>query len=793
MISTIAMQAQIVSSFPMPTWLTLFIIVLVIALTYYGYRIQWDPQTANLASTLIRHVSDKAIFWLLVGLRSLCLLLLIWMLGLWSLQAFKTEKTELFLLLDASASMDSIDQQESQSEVPSEKQPTEAGPSRTELARESLSKALVDQLRKRFDLRLFTVGERLKEYDIPKSDWTQSFWESLDKHAPRSQLGTGLRDAFELARQSEVSAMVLWTDGINTDGIELFEGATIGKRSGTQIPLWIVGVGQPPKDPDVRIRDLVVEESVFLGDRVRWEAVIERRDLDRSKYQVRLVDTNSQSVLQTSEIQFAPGKSEERISITWPANAIGEYRLRLEVDIDEQEKDRDNNVAMRSIVVRDSSIPILLLASQPSYEFRFLKHLLERIRQPNAPDKPAFELTSILEQSELGYVEQDNSAKQVVPVGLEELQKFDSVIAIDTSTTLLSATLQRSLNRFVSEHGGGLLAVAGPHHLPFEYVDSELSKLLPVDIERARRPAELPPFGWKPTKLGEEFVPLRLEPSVEASNRIWSQLPLQHWRCLDVQPKPIAQVLASLQNREEDTSNGNGSIEPLLVLQYVGGGRVAFQASDETFQWQSHFGDDTYYQRYWIQLLRWLSSNRSQQSSQPEIVLPSNSFLEGDPIEVTLRLPRPRVDAEATVRARTQNMRLGRNQSDWKDVAALATDETLLEFRTTLNGLEMGSYRLEWTGPMGNVGKEFEVVSSSSELRNLAPDVSAMERSAKATGGGFLRVDQIDDLIRNLPRDSFRRTQPLPPTPFWNHWLAVATVIALLSLEWIIRRRLGMP
>ncbi len=99
-----------------------------------------------------------------------------------------------------------------------------------------------------------------------------------------------------------------------------------------------------PQESDVRIRDLVVEESVFLGDRVRWEAVIERRDLDRSKYQVRLVDTNSQSVLQSSEIQFAPDKSEERISITWPANAIGEYRLRFEVDFDEQEKDRDNNL-----------------------------------------------------------------------------------------------------------------------------------------------------------------------------------------------------------------------------------------------------------------------------------------------------------------------------------------------------------------------------------------------------------------------------------------------------------------
>ncbi len=114
--------------------------------------------------------------------------------GIMVTPAFKTEKTELFLLLDASASMDSIDKKGSKAEGVSEKQPTQAGPSRTALVRESLSKALVDQLGKRFDLRWFTIGERLKEYDIPKSDWTESFWESLDKHAPRSQLGTGLRE-----------------------------------------------------------------------------------------------------------------------------------------------------------------------------------------------------------------------------------------------------------------------------------------------------------------------------------------------------------------------------------------------------------------------------------------------------------------------------------------------------------------------------------------------------------------------------------------------------------------------
>ena len=46
---------------------------------------------------------------------------------------------------------------------------------------------------------------------------------------------------------------------------------------------------------------------------------------------------------------------------------------------------------------------------------------------------------------------------------------------------------------------------------------------------------------------------------------------------------------------------------PVVCLQYVGAGRVVFQSTDESYLWSRFDGTDIYYERYWIQLIRYLS------------------------------------------------------------------------------------------------------------------------------------------------------------------------------------------
>ena len=80
----------------------------------------------------------------------------------------------------------------------------------------------------------------------------------------------------------------------------------------------------------------------------------------------------------------------------------------------------------------------------------------------------------------------------------------------------------------------------------------------------------------------------------EASGAIWQSLPVLYWMVDLLNLKP-ALVLA-----EHVTRTGpDGKHLPLVVLQYVGAGKVLFHATDETYRW-SRAGGDLYFARYWI-------------------------------------------------------------------------------------------------------------------------------------------------------------------------------------------------
>ncbi len=52
------------------------------------------------------------------------------------------------------------------------------------------------------------------------------------------------------------------------------------------------------------------------------------------------------------------------------------------------------------------------------------------------------------------------------------------------------------------------------------------------------------------------------------------------------------------------------SPSPLIFLQFVGAGRVVFHAFDESYLWSRFRGSDVYYERYWMQTIRYLSRSK---------------------------------------------------------------------------------------------------------------------------------------------------------------------------------------
>ena len=125
----------------------------------------------------------------------------------------------------------------------------------------------------------------------------------------------------------------------------------------------------------------------------------------------------------------------------------------LEVDPRPRELQADNNRLERAVNVRKEKLRVLLVDSEPRYEYRYLKNYLER--------EETIALSVVLLSSDPEYSDQDRSALPTFPAAKDELFGYDVVLLGDADPGFLSASQMQNLSEFVTEKGGGLLFIAG--------------------------------------------------------------------------------------------------------------------------------------------------------------------------------------------------------------------------------------------------------------------------------------------------------------------------------------------
>ena len=177
--------------------------------------------------------------------------------------------------------------------------------------------------------------------------------------------------------------------------------------------------------------------------------------------------------------------------------------------------------------MRDDKIRVLLVQGYPSYEFRFLKSLLERDR--------TIELKTYLQDADPDYVEQDKSALRSFPVDREDLLGYDVIIIGDVDPRLLPRSVWQNLRAFVAEKGGGAAFIAGPRFLPWMYQDNQdIAAILPIELSDLPMAAKLPEdvtrgFVVRPTALGLQNPAFQMADSPAETEQVWRNLAPLYW------------------------------------------------------------------------------------------------------------------------------------------------------------------------------------------------------------------------------------------------------------------------
>jgi len=728
--------------------------------------------------------AGRAMRTLLGLLRLTALALVLLMFAQPTVEWFRLGRPRLVLLVDRSASMGTLDCY-----------PVSTGgdsrfASRLETWQTLLTdddQSLLEQWQSSYQLDVIAFDEQidpLKESETSISEQLRAI-QIADDGASGTRLGDALDYALrELPGRPPVAIVVL-TDGIATLGQSLQKAAERARQ--LRVPLYTVAVGSDRPRPDVGVENLLVEEIVFPGDRLQVEATLRATGYAGQPAEVVLRDADSQEILAqtTLTLPTAADGTTKTVRLAIRPSQPGKLTLELAIEPRDDEANADNNVARQVIDVRDEKIQVLLLQAQPSYEFRALKSLLER--------DPAVELRVCLQEADADYSTVDDTALRSFPTSEKELFAYDVLLLGDADPALLPRSVWPLVERFVTMHGGGMVGIAGPQFMPLAYRGiRSLELLLPIKLESLNplrsQLGGTETFAIYPTALGWRTPSLQLGETIAMSQEIWSALPPVMWMLRVDDIKPGGQVLAE----HPGLTNRQGQRLPVILRHYVGAGEVLFHATDETWRWRWQT-DDRFFARYWGQVVRRLGRGRLAAGQQGAQLAADRSLYEpGEPIQLQVRFRNP---SQAPAEDDQVIVQVQGSTGPSRQIAVQRRLGRRGIFTATVEGLAPGDYaalmvRPDLGGPT-NMAR-FEIRQPPRELAQVVVNQKGLSRAAEVSGGKSYKVATASRLAQDLPSPRHQTLEELPPRQLWNSHAIMGLFVAVLTSEWLLRRRYGM-
>lgn len=789
-------------------------------------------------SRLERRLISPGKAWLLLGLRLVGVGLV------WSLLALQPrvvsihredQTARLLLALDASPSMTSTDPQREMLEKLRLARLLKLAPPGREyhpaLMEEGIHAFLQGEPLPGELAPLLHTLDSLPRYEIVNRLLTGFLWEDLTRHhqaeavgfhqslwelsAPpaiqaSSDPGTNtdlklpLQQALKSAGQGKVplAGVVLISDGQHNQGGPWVE---LAQRLGqAKIPIFPLAVGSRQAPLDVALVDIQAPPQVFKDAEATVEARVRVQGTPRQNIDVELKIPSLQKFQPIRKNISHDGRDQVHVvSFPLKPDEVGLHRLELTAKLQndtEREASLANNRLATLMRVATDKIHVLLVDGEARWEVHYLAGGLRR--------DPDIQLDTVLfDQPRLGSAAEEKLEKlglarlrlpETKDDPVDPLHRYDCILLGDIQPQHLGPADRERLEKYVGQHGGTLIFLAGKRFLPSSYLPGEndpLARLLP--LTNPRPITEKDGFSLKPSEEGQHLPIFQFEENPEDNLRRWNELPKHYWG-MTGKPRPGASVLAGASTPGK---------EGLILLQNYGFGKVLYVGIDSTWRWRFRRGDADHH-RFWGQVVRWAGSDAWLAGGQGKKVrfgsrLPVYAF--GQPVDLLMRLGSDASPPEAGA-VRIRMLREGEAGEELHRTVELRPGEHRKDqWETKVAGLPPGNYRLELDMP----GLEKESADQSpgrdrftvlpptqGELVDQATHWDLLQRLAEVSGGRVFALEEADHLAAHLAR-RVETTEQRLERKFWQDdpfvWWLLSIFLGLFSVEWLVRKWAGLP
>jgi hypothetical protein len=616
--------------------------------------------------------------------------------------------------------------------------------------------------------------------------------EQLAAQPPRGPR-TDLLGALRAVRASDtggaraLAGVLLFSDG--ADNADLAQGLGGGPKAVLQalgVPVSTVAVGKGGLK-DLSVDAVKADEFAFVRNSLTAEVELHGRGFRGQS--VPVVLRREGQVVGTRQVEFSTDDDVKTVSFTFNPDQTGRFVYTVSMPVFPDEAVAENNARSFALKVIRDRVRVLLVAGRPTWDERAIRGILKQ--DANVELISFYILRSSADQT--GVLDESRELS-LIPFPRDEifqkkLNTFDLVVVLnfgqeDPGTSL--AAYQRDIEAYV-KNGGALAYLGGDRSFGEAPASSgPFDAVLPVVAAGA---AELQPFSPRLTPAGQRHPITLLAGSGLTNEEAWAQLPLLPGMNL-TRPRPGAVVLL-----DHPFSTVDGRNAPLLAIWEAGRGRAMALMTDGSWVWNlpAHARGPTSraYERFWSNAIRWLV--RDPDLTTLSVTAEPASVEPGKPVVavVVARLPDYQAAGGASVTVELKSAEDGR-------VVAQATAVTGPDgvARLELPPPAPGAYLLLGKASLGAqaLGEASDAVAVRAlgpELSDVRVNASLLEELARATGGaafGSLDFSLSDVPLAEPPLVEVGRSRD---QPLWDRWYWLVAMVAVVGLEWAVRRRFG--
>jgi uncharacterized membrane protein len=445
-----------------------------------------------------------------------------------------------------------------------------------------------------------------------------------------------------------------------------------------------------------------------------------------------------------------------------------------------------NNAREVQVDVRSDREKILYLEGEPRHEVGFMWRAVE--------DDENVQLVLLQRTAENKFyrrgVDRPEELEAGFPRTREELYAYRGLILGSVEASFFSHDQLQMIADFVSDRGGGLLALGGRRAFAEGgWAGTPVEEVLPVILSQPQAGPEglLAEVKVAPTPAGAAHAAIQLGRDGGSVRDRWAALPLVTVVNAVSEVRPGATVL--LVGSSEDLP----ARQVVLAHQRYGRGKALALTIQDAWLWQMHADvplDDQSHETFWQQLLRWL--------------------VDDVPDRVVTNLETERAESAEPVRVITAVGDSTHIEVNDADVVARITDplggvrEVRAEWTVERDGeyaFEVvpeheGEYEIEVVAsrqgaPLGSDVTYLSVGPSEEEYFGAGRRTSLLQRIAEETGGQFYTPETVRSLADDISVTGAGVTL-VEERDLWDMPALFLAMLLLMGAEWGYRRMRGL-